>query len=140
MSINDALQIILALFTTETFIGIIATLVGGWLVKRVKSVDNRLIPALTFLAAVITQVINFVIGQPPPPEPIPGAPDSSLGMALEAGYMQAGFFSGFPLKALAAAIIQWVFVDKLYTTQKKVVVGIQEVRDGVSIKKTQVEK
>ena len=138
MSINDALQILLALFTTETLMGILATLFGGWLVKHKTAWDNRLIPLLAFIGALITQIANFLAGQPPTPALIPGASDSTLGMA-QAGYMQAGFFSGFPLKAVAAAVLQWLFTDKLYETQRKVVVGVIEANGHVPLSKSKVK-
>lgn len=126
------------LFSSPTAIGIVVTLVGGWLLKKFPGFDNRFIPIATFVSAVLTQLVNFFAAGVPGGGG--GAPaDSTLG-AAGATYLQAGFFDGSLFKAVAAAVLQWVFTDKLYVTQKKAIDGVQEVTEGVPLRKSEVEK
>jgi peptidoglycan/LPS O-acetylase OafA/YrhL len=138
VQISDALSIILALFSTETIIGALVALIGGWLWKKNPAFANRLIPIFTFAVALLTQFVNYFTGQPPS-APVPAAADTTIGMlAAPTPYLQAGFFDGSLFKVLVTAVLQWLATDKFYESQKKAVVGFKEVIDGVPAAKSQV--
>ena len=130
MDLSDLLR---QLFSGTTLIGILAALVGGWLLKKFPAVDNRLIPIATAIVAFLTQLINFLHGGAPDPQP---GVDSLAAVAVP--YTTASIFSGSLFKVVLAAVIQWLGTDKFYETQKKALDGAKEVVERVPMRRSEV--
>lgn len=108
------------LFQDSTLIGIVVALIGGWLLKKWPQFPNKFIPIATLVVSIVTQFINYFTGQPAIVPVIPAPADSTVAL-VGTQIATAGLFDSGLLKAVIAAIAQWVLTDKTYETQKKAV-------------------
>jgi hypothetical protein len=122
-------EILAGLLKDGTLWGMVVALVGGFILHQWPTFPNRFIPIATAVVAIITQFINFFHGIPGEVPIIPAAAVDSTTAFIAMPIATASIFSGGLFKAIIAAVLQWITTDKVYTTQKKLVIGLKANSD-----------